>query len=39
MHMGKGYDSVKPKIKKKIKMVKKIKTNKMAKKRKVQGDR
>ena len=34
MPMGKGYGSMKPKNKKKIKMVKKIKPNKMAKRRK-----
>ena len=38
MPMGKGYGSMKPK-KKKTKMVKKVKTNKMAKRRRVQGDR
>ena len=39
MPMGKGYGSMKPKNKKKIKMVKKIKPNKMAKRGKAQGDR
>ena len=38
MPMGKGYGSMKPK-KKKMKMVKKSKPNKMAKRRKAQGDR
>ena len=37
MPMGKGYGSMKPKNKKKIKMVKKIKPNKMAKRGKAQG--